>query len=164
MLTQTSGTAIKALLFLTLNGTESPMSPREIAERIDASPTYLAKITRMLVKADILRSHRGAHGGVVLSREPNQITLLQVVEACQGLLIGNYCEGIRGHADPICAFHEAMYEVHQATVGVLSRWTIQELADRAYAEHNGAVCRMKFELNAANCDCIDTCENEKPGE
>lgn len=144
MLTQTSGTAIKALLYLTLNGRHTPMSPREIAERIDASPTYLAKITRMLVKADILRSHRGAHGGVVLSRDPGQISLLQVVEACQGLMIGNYCEGIRGHADPVCAFHEAMAEAHEATVSVLSRWTVGRLAERPHALHNGEVCRMLF--------------------
>lgn len=144
MLTQTSGTAIKALVYLALYGDDKPISPREIAERIDASPTYLAKITRMLVKSDILRSHRGAHGGVVLSREPETITLLQVVESCQGLLIGNYCDPIKGHPYPLCAFHEAMYEVHQATTGVLSRWTIDDLAQRPVAVHDAKVCYMNM--------------------
>lgn len=130
MLTQTSESAIRALIFLVLYGDKEPMPPREIAERIGASPSYMAKITRMLVKSNILRSHRGALGGVSLSRNPEEITLLDVVEACQGLIVGNYCQSIVGHTEPVCAFHQAMVEVHQATVGVLSRWTVADLAAR----------------------------------
>lgn len=130
MLTQTSESAIRALIYLVLYAGREPIPPREIAERINASPSYMAKITRMLVKANILRSHRGALGGVSLSRAPEDITLLDVVEACQGLVVGNYCQSIVDHADPVCAFHQSMVEVHEATVGVLTRWTVADLAAR----------------------------------
>lgn len=147
MLTQTSETAIQALVFLILKDSSEPMPPREIADQIGASPTYMAKITRMLVKADILRSHRGALGGVTLSRAPKQISLLDVVEACQGLLIGNYCEGIEGHVEPLCGFHQAMYEVHQSTLSILGRWTLADLAVCPAERGEGAPakeCKMRL--------------------
>ncbi len=128
MLTQTSESALKALVYLVLHGGSEPMPPREIAERVGASPTYMAKITRMLVKANILRSHRGALGGVSLSRDPKSISLLEIVEACQGLIVGNYCHGMKDHIEPVCAFHTAMFEVHQSMVSVLTRWTLADLS------------------------------------
>src|SRR5690606_17826162 len=109
MLTQTSESALKALIYLVHYGGTEPVPPREIAEHVGASPSYMAKITRMLVKSNILRSHRGALGGVSLSRPASEITLLEIVGACQGLMIGNYCHGIADHLLPVCAFHEDMY-------------------------------------------------------
>ncbi len=148
MLTQTSETALKALIYLALYGGEEPTSPRQIAERITASPTYMAKITRMLVKADILRSQRGALGGVHLSRDPAGITLLDVVEACQGLIIGNYCKTMSEHEKPVCGFHEAMMEIHGAMVGILTRWTVADLArNTKLLDTNSSAkpaCKMAF--------------------
>ena len=54
-----------------------------------------------------------------------------IVEACQGLVIGNYCQDLGpGDSDDVCAFHRAMMEVHQATVGALARWTLADLLAR----------------------------------
>lgn len=151
MLTQTSETAIQALIYLAVKNSPEPMPPREIADGIEASPTYMAKITRMLVKANILKSHRGALGGVTLSREPSSVTLLEIVEACQGLLIGNYCDGIDDHQAPLCQFHQAMFEVHQTTVSVLRKWTLRDLATCPYGKDvsESAPCKMRSALQYA---------------
>ncbi|MDD8044399.1 MAG: Rrf2 family transcriptional regulator [Verrucomicrobiota bacterium] len=132
MLTQTSETAIRALIFIVLNRDRQPLPPRMIAERIEASPTYLSKTLRLLVKAGILQSVRGAHGGVMLARAPEHVTLLDIVEACQGLIVGNYCTelGNREQLKGVCAFHHAMQEIYDATVGPLRRWTLAQLAVR----------------------------------
>jgi Rrf2 family protein len=68
MLTQTSEMAIKALIYVGLAAGNQPISPRTIAAAIGSSPTYLVKILRLLVRSGILRSQRGAHGGVWLAR------------------------------------------------------------------------------------------------
>lgn len=130
MLTQTSETAIRALILIALTTEERPLTPRQIAERLATSPTYMAKITGLLVKANILRSQRGATGGVTLAREADAITLLSIVEACQGLLIGNYCDELADHPEPVCSFHTAMKEAHLSLVGVLSRWSLGDLTQR----------------------------------
>lgn len=126
MLTKTSEIAVQTLVLLSRRNNDVPVSPRELAAKINASPTYMAKVTGLLVKANLLQAHRGVHGGVSLSRASSHITLLDVVEACQGRILGDYCqEG----ASPkvVCAFHAAMLELHESIIGTLSRWTIEDI-------------------------------------
>ncbi|MGF1571564.1 MAG: RrF2 family transcriptional regulator [Sumerlaeia bacterium] len=127
MLTQTSETALRALIFIGLSPRGQILTPREIAPKLNASPTYLAKITRMLVKAQILESHRGVNGGISLTREPDDVTLLEISEACQGIIAGNYCRGISEHQKPVCAFHKAMQEIHDVTTRVLKNYTLADM-------------------------------------
>lgn len=124
MLNQTSETAVKALIFIGMSEPNEIVTPREIAPKLGASPTYLAKITRMLVKADILVSHRGVNGGVSLIRDPASISLLEITEACQGLLVGNYCRSMEKHVHPVCAFHQSMQEIHEATMNILKQYSL----------------------------------------
>jgi Rrf2 family transcriptional regulator, cysteine metabolism repressor len=126
MLSQTTVLSIRALMFLGFRGGDGPISPRPMAEELQCSPTYLVKTLRMLTKAGILRSVRGSRGGVMLAREPAQITLLQIVESCQGLISGSFCQPTE-HSGPTCAFHQAMQEIHEATLGILGRWTLADL-------------------------------------
>lgn len=129
MLTKTAVSAVRALTFLGLNPRRRPWSPRAMAERLNESPTYLAKVVRQLVRAGLLKSHRGVAGGVSLNRDPEEISLLMVVHACQGVILGDFCTAA---IDPLqtCAFHQAGAELHDAIVGVLSRWTLADFLRR----------------------------------
>jgi Rrf2 family protein len=129
VLNETTLAAIKTLLYLALRSSDEPAPPRQIAEDIDLSPTYSAKITARLVRAGILRAHRGAKGGVSLGKVPADITLLEVVEACQGKALGHYCQETKTQQH-VCAFHRAMHELHNAITGVLEHWTIADLQAR----------------------------------
>jgi Rrf2 family protein len=127
MLTHTSEIAIRALVYLGLSGSEQPVPPRLIASAIACSPTYLAKTLRLLGRAGIVRSRKGAHGGVWLGRPPAAISLLNIVEACQGLMVADYCQGPGQRPVGVCGFHRAMQEVFDATTAALSRWTLADL-------------------------------------
>jgi Rrf2 family protein len=129
MLTQTSITALRVLVFLGMREGGDPISPRAIAEVLEESPTYLAKIAQHLTRADILRSHRGAAGGVSLSKRAENITLLAVVEACQGVVTADYCEDF-DRIGLTCGFHQAMAELHAVIVGVLGKWTVAQLLQK----------------------------------
>lgn len=135
MLTQTSETALRALIYIALSPRGKVLTPREIAPMLNASPTYLAKITRMLVKAQVLESHRGVNGGISLSRLPEEISLLEVTEACQGLITGNYCRGLSEHQKPVCAFHKAMQEIHEATTAILKNYSLADMIHKPKAFH-----------------------------
>ena len=144
MLTQTTDLAFKTLIFLSLNGGEGPTPPRQIAESFECSPSYLAKTVRRLVRAGVLRSMRGAHGGVVLAKRAEDVTLLSIVEACQGLLIATYCQEITPHQEPVCGYHRAVRELHDATVEILSRLTLDDLLQPPMCRQTDPPCKMAF--------------------
>ena len=148
-MTQTVELAIKTLVLLALEGRSDPQSPRQIADRFDCSVSYLAKVLRTLVGAGILRSVRGAHGGVLLIRGAGEISLLSVVEACQGILVGDFCQDQGGDESLNCSYHQAMNELHRLTVETLSKWTIEDLlscpARVSASDGVGDPCRMSFE-------------------
>jgi len=131
VLTKTSLSAMRVLTYLGLHGHGEPLSPRYLAEQLGESPTYLAKVVRHLVKARILRAHRGVMGGVVLEQSPEAITLLAVVEACQGRILADFCEDT-GRLSQTCAFHQAAAELHDAIVSVLSHWTLADLLKKPH--------------------------------
>jgi Rrf2 family protein len=125
MFTKTTRSAIRLLTHLGIQGRSEPVSPRVLAEQLGESPTYLAKVARDLTKTGILRSHRGVAGGVVLGADPAAITLLSVVEACQGTVLGDFCEEAED-LPQTCAFHQACAELHRAIVDILSKWTLAQ--------------------------------------
>jgi Rrf2 family protein len=129
VLTKTTISALRTLIHLGQRTSASPASPRLIAERLGESPTYLAKVAGLLARSGIVRAQRGVAGGVFLNRRPEEITLLAVVEACQGAILGDFC-GDSEDLEHACAFHHAGVELHRAIVGVLSRWTLADLLEK----------------------------------
>lgn len=55
------------------------------------SPSFLGKIVQSLARSGILVTKRGVGGGIALARSPEDITLLQVIEAVGGPLVINEC-------------------------------------------------------------------------
>jgi Rrf2 family protein len=144
MLGKTSLSAIRALMLLGQKDGDEYWSPRRIAEELGESPTYMAKICRQLARSAILEAERGAKGGVKLVKSPKEITLLQIVEACQGIIVGNYCRSSRPvHA--YCHFHLAALELQEAIIAVLQRWTLAALLRKTHAgggRGSGTPCLM----------------------
>lgn len=143
MLSGTSLSALRALIYL---GQRAPavLSPRHIAVELGESPTYLSKVTTQLVKAGVLRAEKGVKGGVQLARPAAEITMLAVVEACQGTIVGGYCRSACRPSE-VCAFHKAAQQLEMAISETLRRWTLAELLkkpSRAKALADGFACAM----------------------
>jgi Rrf2 family protein len=150
VLTKTSELGLQSLLLLAVSWDEmtpqNPQPPRHFASYLGSSPTYTAKVLAMLTRAGLLKSHRGQLGGFELARPPAQISLLEVVEACQGKLMADYCSE-QSLLPKTCAWHQAMYEWHQATTQVLSKWSIADLLCKPQPDKSlvGKVpCRLSF--------------------
>lgn len=63
----------------------------EIARNMSIPKSFLAKILQKLGRAGITRSYRGVKGGFELAMEPGDISLLDVIEAVQGVVAMNVC-------------------------------------------------------------------------
>jgi len=59
---------------------------------------FLAKILKDLTRAGILVSYQGVTGGYRLSKEPKEVTFLDVIEAIDGPLHLNLCTENKGGA------------------------------------------------------------------
>lgn len=136
MIGKTSLSALRTLLLLAQQESPSCWSPRRLAETLGESPTYLAKVTRHMVKRGILEAAKGVKGGVRLTRDPASVTLLDIVEACQGTIVGDYCNSTRPEST-FCNFHRAAQELHDAITGVLGRWTLAELLENPCGKGDG---------------------------
>lgn len=62
-----------------------------VAQAMDIPPPFLAKIGQQLARVGVLEIVQGAKGGFRLRRPPDQVTLLEVVEAVMGELFLNDC-------------------------------------------------------------------------
>ncbi|HOF41910.1 MAG TPA: Rrf2 family transcriptional regulator [Candidatus Hydrogenedentes bacterium] len=80
--------ACRAIIELALNErTEQPLTSVSIAERRKIPVKYLVHILVQLKRAGLVRSVRGAQGGYLLSRSPDDITLLDLIEAIDGPIL-----------------------------------------------------------------------------
>jgi Rrf2 family protein len=82
-LSQTTGYAIQALAHLSETDYES-RSITQISKSAGVPRPYLAKIVNALARSGLLTARRGIGGGVSLVRRPEEISLLQIVEAVEG--------------------------------------------------------------------------------
>jgi len=83
--------AIRAMVDLASRPEEERNITQGIADRQKIPPAFLSKVLANLTQAGLVRTHRGAAGGVGLARSPEEISLREVVEAVQGPIILNEC-------------------------------------------------------------------------
>ncbi len=95
-ITRQADYAVRAMVYLAQLGAERRAATSQIAQEKQIPPSFLAKIVSQLSVAGLLQTSRGAHGGVSLARAPEEITLLDVVEAIDGPILLNECVGENG--------------------------------------------------------------------
>jgi len=101
-ITRQADYAVRAVLYLARLGQEDRAATSQVAQEQHIPPSFLAKIISQLSIAGLLHTSRGARGGVMLAREPKDITLLEVIEAIDGPIMLNECVGDTGS----CTFDE----------------------------------------------------------
>src|SRR5512136_3189189 len=102
-ITRQADYAVRAVLYLSKLGEEQRAATSTIAQEQLIPPSFLAKIVSQLSVAGLLQTSRGARGGVSLARSPEQISLLEVVEAIDGPIFLNECVADKGSS---CIFGE----------------------------------------------------------
>jgi len=80
-------------IVLDLAGTDGNKVVRsdDVARRQLVPRAYFTKVVQALVRAGYLRTLRGARGGIQLARDPEEITLRQLIEAIEGPIRLNRC-------------------------------------------------------------------------
>jgi Rrf2 family protein len=90
-ITRQADYAIRAVLYISKLGQNQRAATSHIAQEQHIPPSFLAKIISQLSIAGLLQTSRGARGGVMLAKQPEEITLLDVVESIDGPIALNEC-------------------------------------------------------------------------
>lgn len=90
-ITRQADYALRAMLYLAQLPQNQRAATSQIAEKQSIPPSFLAKIISQLSIAGLIHTSRGARGGVNLARQPEEITILEVVEAIDGPISLNEC-------------------------------------------------------------------------
>jgi Rrf2 family protein len=90
-ITRRTDYAIRILMELAKGGEGATISVRSIADRQQVPYAFARGIQRDLVVADLVRSRRGATGGISLARPAAEISLLDVIQAVQGPIATSMC-------------------------------------------------------------------------
>ena len=90
-ITKAADYAIRCVLFLSESDDKQVSQRVRIAEAMDIPAHFLAKIVQKLAVAGIVRIARGPAGGCQLIKTPDDVTLLDVIEAVDGRIIVSDC-------------------------------------------------------------------------
>jgi len=117
-ITRQADYAIRAVRYLAKHGSNERIATSKVATEMKIPGSFLAKIISQLSIAGLLKTSRGARGGVSLAREPKDISLLDVVEAIDGAILLNECVGTNKSCDfeDECLVHPIWLEVQQTLV------------------------------------------------
>lgn len=124
---------VRVILDLASLPHEARASTQDIAARQSVPSPFLAKIISQLSLAGLVRTHRGAGGGVALARPPSEISLLEVIEALEGPIRLNRCL-IQPTACPrngLCPVHDVLARAQSELTSILERTTFESLVDSA---------------------------------
>ena len=122
----------RALLDLALRQGERPVPLKDIAQRQQISLRYLEHLITPLIAGGIVRSTRGAGGGVSLARSPEEIRLSEVMQLLEGSIAPVECVSNPGICtrSKLCVTRDIWSELKQAMDGVLESTTLQDLVER----------------------------------
>jgi Rrf2 family protein len=128
-LSKASAYAVFATVHVAKHQQHGPVQGRVIAEACGIPVEYLLKILQQLVRFQVLDSETGRRGGFLLKNDPEQTTLLQIVEAIDGPMTGELSvrkeitgdEAVKDIIEGLCQ------EAAQATQALLRKTTVGQL-------------------------------------
>jgi Rrf2 family protein len=123
--------ALLALLELATHySSGEPLQIRQIAAEQNIPDRYLEQLLATLRRSGLVRSQRGARGGYLLAKEPWKISLLDIVTCIEGFEAQSAKSGQEPQSLGSAVIHEIWHEVRQTADAVLSKYTIQDLAEK----------------------------------
>lgn len=128
MFSQSSEYAVRAVVMLAHLQKDSLVGAKELADVAKVPVSYLPKLMQGLARAGIVHSKRGVGGGFSLQMDPNDITILDIVNAVDPIQRITGCPlGLESHSKVLCPMHARLDQAMAEVEKVLSASTIAEL-------------------------------------
>lgn len=124
--------ALRLMLDLALNSHGTAVPLRDVARRQEISDKYLEQIVTQLSRAGLVRSVRGAGGGYLLTRTPEEYTVGEILRVLEGSLAPVSCAGGTGCCQRAgqCVTVEVWQDIQAAVAEVVDNRTLADLVRR----------------------------------
>jgi len=146
MISTTGEYALRAAVFLTQRYPE-PQTCAQIGEGTYVPASYLSKLLQFMVRSHLVQSQRGLHGGFSLTRDPQDISVLDVLDSVDAApqRITQCPLGLKGHVS-LCPVHRLVDEsVAQARLAFASA-NLLEISSSAHG--SVPLCDHRPELSS----------------
>ena len=124
---------LKAMFQLSLHYGEGAIPLKQIADTQNLSENYLEQLFSALRKEGLLNSVRGAQGGYMLSRKPNEITVGHVLRCLEGSMAPSDCiienDGFECDREDSCVTKLVWIKIKDSIDEVIDSITLQDMVD-----------------------------------
>ena len=123
---------MRAMLEIAKHYDKGPVSIKEVARRQEISEKYLEQLLVFLRSAGLVKSIRGAKGGYILARTPEEIKLTQIFQVLEGSLAPVDCVDNPSvcKRSGFCPTRDVWNLLKQSIAQVLYSITLQGLVER----------------------------------
>lgn len=129
-LTKRADYVVRAALALGRSwGSDAFVKVRDVAAEMDLPRSYTPQVLGLLSRAGLAEAKAGREGGYRLTRAPERISLLELVEAGEGPLSVSECT-LRGGPcrwEEVCAVHPAWARAADALRSALAETTLADV-------------------------------------
>lgn len=133
MLSKSCEYALRAMVYIAMEGGSKPLSISKISNALELSFHYLTKILQSLTQIGLLTSTKGARGGVQLTKSPDEISLIEIVRAIDGNELFTECAlGLPGCGvrEP-CPLHDQWSITREEIEELFAETKISDLSDKS---------------------------------
>lgn len=135
MFSQTVEYALRAVVCLA-DRSPTPQTTEQIARATLVPKPYLSKVLQGLHAAGIVELKRGIGGGVTLSRRPDEMTILDVVNSVEPIRRIRECPlGLQAHGVNLCPLHKRLDQALATVEDAFRRSTLAELLNEPTSSH-----------------------------
>lgn len=124
--------ALRALFTLVDHFGGAPIPIRELARRNDVPKRFLEQIMLALKSQGWVKSEAGIRGGYVLAKNPEKITMGEVVRHFDGILAPIDCVSVTGYKrcsqEPVCRFRRVFLDARNYVAGIMDRSTLADVS------------------------------------
>lgn len=124
--------ALRLMLDLAMHNTGEAVSIKDIAKRQEISDKYLEQIISILNKGGFVKSIRGAQGGYMLKKAPQEYTVGMILRLIEGSLAPVSCveeDGDICKRQENCATYVVWKKINDAVNDVIDHITLADLMD-----------------------------------
>jgi Rrf2 family protein len=129
MFSNTVEYALRAIVHLAYEAPEA-RTTAQIAEATKVPKDYLSKILQGLAKKGIVQTQRGVGGGVALAKTPEELTILDVVQAVEPESVKRTTTcplGLAAHGATLCPLHKRMDDAVAMVEAAFKATTLAEV-------------------------------------